>query len=110
MRREFIFGVGAAFTVLWLTFFASPGSVMVATLIASVVVLIWFSTVEAERLRGAGGAPHPMLFGLTFLGGALVITAAVFISTPTVFLVGIVVITAAIVGLVRALRATMGPA
>ena len=104
-----MFGIGAAFVVLWLTFFASPGAVILATLVASVVVLIWFSTVETERLRGVDGRPHPMLFGLTFLGGALVVTAAVFISTPTVFLVGAVVITAATVGLVRALRAAMGP-
>jgi hypothetical protein len=105
-----MFGVGAAFTILWLTFFATPGTVITATLVASVVVLIWFATVETDRLRGANGHPHPVLFGLTLVGGALVVTAAVFISTPTVFLVGIVVITAAIVGLVRALRASMGPA
>ena len=104
-----MFGIGAAFTVLWLTFFASPGAVVVATLVASVVVLIWFATVETERLQEDNGRPHPVLFGLTLLAGALVVTAAVFISTPTVFLVGIVVIAAAVVGLVRALRAAMGP-
>lgn len=109
VRRELMFGIGAAFTVLWLTFFASPGTVVVATLVASVVVLIWFATVETERLQETNGRPHPVLFGLTLLAGALVVTAAVFISTPTVFLVGVVVIAAAIVGLVRALRAAMSP-
>lgn len=107
MRRDLLFGIGVAFVVLWLTFFASPGTIVVATLIAAVVVLIWFATVETQRLLDPTGRPHLLLFGLTLLGGALVVTAAVFISTPTVFLVGLVFIVAAVVGLVRALRAAM---
>jgi hypothetical protein len=107
MRRELAFGVLAALTFTWLTFFATPGTVIVATLVAAVVVLIWFSTVDPARLCDAHGRPHFMLFGLTALGGALVVTSAVFIATPTVFLVGLVVVTAALVGIVRALRAAM---
>jgi hypothetical protein len=110
VRLDLTFGIVAAFTVLWLTFFASAGTVMVATLIAAVIVLIWFSTVETMRLSDAGGRPNLMLFGLTALGGALVVTAAVFISTPTVFLIGAVVIAAAIVGFVRAVRSAMDAA
>lgn len=107
VRRDLAFGIGSAAVVLWLTFFASPGAVVAATLVASVVALIWFATVETERLRDTRGRPHLMLFGLTGLGGALVVTAAVFIATPTVFLVGTVVICATVVGFVRALRAAM---
>lgn len=107
VRRDLAFGIGSAAVVLWLTFFASPGAVVAATLVASVVVLIWFATVETGRLCDARGRPHLMLFGLTALGGTLVITAAVFIATPTVFLVGTVVICATVVGFVRALRASM---
>ncbi|MFP5333235.1 MAG: hypothetical protein ACLGHX_12865 [Acidimicrobiia bacterium] len=108
MRRELTFGIVTAAAVLWLTFFATPGTVVVATLAVAVAALIWFSTVETARLRDDTGRPHLMLFGLTLVAGALVITAAVFISTPTVFLVGLVVICAAVVGLVRAVRAAMG--
>lgn len=108
MRRDLVFGVGVSAAVFWLTFFATAGTVVVATLVVAVVALIWFSTVDTSRLRDDAGRPHLMLFGLTLVAGALVVTAAVFISTPTVFLVGIVVIGAAVVGLVRALRAAMG--
>jgi len=108
VRRDLAFGIGASVVVLWLTFFASPGSVVVATLVASVVVLIWFSTVDPARLHDSDGSPHTVLFGLTLLAGALVVTAAVFIATPTVFLVGAVVLVAGVVGIVRAVRAAMG--
>lgn len=107
MRRDLVFGIGVCAAVLWLTFFATPGTVVVATLVVAVVALIWFSTVETARLHDDGGRPHVLLFGLTLVAGALVITAAVFISTPTVFLVGMVVIGAGVVGLVRAIRAAM---
>ena len=110
MRRDLAFGITASMVVLWLTFFASPGSVVVATLVASVAVLIWFSTVETARLRDSDGRPHTMLFGLTLLAGALVVTAAVFIATPTVLVVGALVTLAGVVGIVRALRAAMGAA
>lgn len=102
-----VFGVAAAAGILWLTFFATPGAVVAATLVAAVAVLIWFSTVDPRRLQGDDGRPQTMLFGLTAVLGALVVTAAVFISTPTVFLVGAVVIAAAVVGLVRTVRAAM---
>jgi hypothetical protein len=107
VRKDLVFGVLAGFAFIWLTFFASPGTIIVATLVAAVVVLIWFSTVDPDRLRDVQGRPHFLLFGLTALGGALVVTSAVFISTPTVFLVGLVVVTAALVGIVRAIRAAM---
>lgn len=108
MRRDLVFGIGICVAVLWLTFFATPGTVVVATLVAAVAALIWFSTVETSRIRDDEGRPNVMLFGLTLVAGTLVTTAAVFISTPTVFLVGLVVIGAGVVGLVRAVRAAMG--
>lgn len=108
MRRDLVFGIGVSAAIVWLTFFATAGTVVVATLVVAVVALIWFSTVDTSRLQDDAGRPHVMLFGLTMVAGALVVTAAVFISTPTVFLVGLVVIGAAVVGVVRALRAAMG--
>jgi hypothetical protein len=107
MRREIAFGITASAVMLWLTFFATPGAVVFATLAVAVACLIWFATVETARLRDDRGRPHVMLFGLTLVAGALVVTAAVFIRTPTVFLVGLVVIAAGVTGLARALRAAM---
>jgi O-antigen/teichoic acid export membrane protein len=107
MRRELVLGVTVCAALVWLMFFASAGSVMVATLVVAVAMLIWFSTVQADRLRDTSGNPHLMLFSLTALAGALVVTAAVFIATPIVFLIGCVVIAAAVVGVVRALRSAM---
>ena len=108
MGRDLAFGVLVCGAILWLTFFATPGSVIVASLVIAVLALIWFSTVEISRLREETGRPNVLLFGLTLVAGALAVTAAVFISTPTVFLIGLVVITAGVIGLVRAIRAAMG--
>ncbi|HSJ27081.1 MAG TPA: hypothetical protein VLB67_02655 [Acidimicrobiia bacterium] len=110
MRRDLAFGVGVSAAVLWLTFFATPGTVVAATLLLAVVALIWFATVDPARLHDDRGRPNLMLFGLTAVAGALVVTATVFISTPTVFLVGTVVLAAIVVGLTRALRAAMNGA
>jgi hypothetical protein len=105
-----MFGAGVCGATIWLTFFASAGAMQMATLVVAVVVLIWFSTVDPRHLGDASGRPHLMLFGLTTIGGALALTAAVLISTPTIFLVGVVVLAATVVGIVRVLRAAMGPA
>lgn len=107
MRRDLVLGIAMAAGILWLTFFGTAGTVIAATLVAGVAVLIWFSTVDPGRLLGADGRPQLLLFGLTGVLGGLVVTAAVVISTPTVFVVGAVVVAAAIVGLVRSLRAAM---
>lgn len=105
--RELGAGIAACAGILWLTFFATPGAVQVATLAVAVAALIWFSTVETDRLRDAQGRPHPMVFGLGLVAGALATTAAVFISTPTAFLIGAVILAATVVGIVRAVRAAM---
>ncbi len=93
-----------AAVALWLTFFGSIGLVQVATLAAAVVAFIWFGSVDPRRLVGPSGRPHPMVFGLTALGIALVVTAAVLLQTATLFLIGLVAAVAGTVGFVRAIR------
>ncbi len=93
-----------AATAVWLTFFGSAGLVQVATLAAAVVTFIWFGSVDPARLVGPSGHPHGMVFGLTVLGVALVVTAAVLLQTATLFLVGLIVAVAGTVGFVRAVR------
>jgi len=105
--RDLGLGIGVSASVLWLTFFGTAGAVQMATLIVAVGALIWFSTVEVPRLRDDRGRPNMMLFGLTAVAGALVVTATVFIGTPTVFVIGAIVVAAATIGIVRAIRAAM---
>ncbi len=104
MRRDLTLGIGFVAIILWLTFFASAGSVQVATLIAAVAMGIWFASVPPHRLVDDRRRPHPLVFGLTLLGALLVLVAAAVISTATVFLVGLITLTGAGVGLVRAVR------
>lgn len=96
--------VAIAAGAIWLTFFGSAGAVQVATLVAAVVSLIWFASVDPARLVGPSGRPHGMVFGLAAVGVALVVTAAVLLQTATLFLVGLVVAVAGTVGAVRAIR------
>ncbi|HJR93314.1 MAG TPA: hypothetical protein VJ938_12795 [Acidimicrobiia bacterium] len=104
MVRELAFGLASVAVVMWLTFFAGPGSVEVATMAAAAVALIWFATVEAERLVDDRGRPHVMLFGLAALGGALLLTAATMLSSGTTFLTLAIGAATLVTGLVRALR------
>jgi FMN reductase [NAD(P)H] len=67
MRRDLAFGVGVSAAVLWLTFFASPGAVVVATLVLAVIALIWFATVDPARLHDDRG--HPQRHALRPHGG-----------------------------------------
>lgn len=90
-------------------FFAGPGTVEVATLLAAVVSLIWFTTVDVRRLVDGRGRPNPMLFGLALLGGALLVTAAALISTGISFLTLAVGAAALVTGLTRALRWRITP-
>ena len=104
MVRDMAFGLGSVVVVLWLTFFAGPGSVEVATLTAAVVALIWFATVDPARLVDERRRPHVMLFGLAMLGGALLLTAASILASGTTFLTLGVGAAALVTGLVRAVR------
>jgi hypothetical protein len=90
-------------------FFAGPGTIEVATLAAAVVSLIWFATADAHRLVDDRGRPNLMLFGLAFLGGALLVTAAALISTGISFLTLGAGVAALVTGLTRALRWGVGP-
>lgn len=110
MVRDLAFGMIAAAVALWLTFFAGSGTVEVATLAATIVAFVWFATVESARLVDENGRPQLMLFGLAFLAGALLVTAATFLSTTTTLLTLAVGALAIITGLVRAIRhSIVGP-
>lgn len=104
-------GLGLAVTaaLLWLTFFAGPGSVEFATLGVTAVALWWFATVDSTRLVDATGRPQVMLFVLGSLGCALLVTAAALISTTTTFLILAVGVAALLTGFVRAVRHGIRP-
>ena len=99
----------AVAAALWLTFFSTPGTVEVATLVTAVVALVWFATVDARRLVDERRRPHLLLFGLAALGTALLVTASAVISSGTIFLTLAVGTVAMAVGLVRAIRHGMEP-
>jgi len=96
--------VGTAAVLIWLTFFATPGAVELATLVAVGVALWWFATVDPVRLVDEAGRPHLVLFTLAIVGTALLVTAAALISSATTLLMLGLGIAAIVVGLVRAIR------
>lgn len=104
MVRELAFGLISVAVLLWLMFFPGPGTVEVATLVAAVVALIWFATVDPARLVDEAGRPIFMLFGLATLGAGLLVTAAAVLSSGTTFLILAVGLGALATGVVRAVR------
>ena len=104
MARDLTLGIGFVAGLMWLMFFATPGSVEVATLAVGVAALIWFATVPPGRLVDHKGRPSVFVFGLAGLGAAVVIVASTVISTGTVFLLVAITLGALIVGLTRAIR------
>lgn len=104
MVRELAFGLISVAVVMWLMFFAGPGTVEVATLGVTIAALVWFATVEPSRLVDERGRPQAMLFGLAGLAGGLLLTAATFLSSSTTLLTLGVGVAAFVTGLVRAVR------
>lgn len=102
--RDLAIGITVAVGAMGLVFFGSFGHVEVATLVMTVVVLIWISTTDPRRLVDESNRPAPMLFGLGLVGLALVFTAAVLISTVTEYVTLSVGVAAYLVGLTRAIR------
>lgn len=107
--RDVGFGVAVVATVLWMTFFATPGAVEVATLTTAAVALVWFATVDVERLVDTRRRPQLVLFALAVLATALLVTASAVISSGTIFLTLAVGTVALGVGLTRAIRHGMTP-
>ena len=107
MLRSLAFGVTASVVLLWLMFFAGPGTVEVATLAAAVATLVWFATVDTRRLVDQTGRPQLLMFLLALLGIALLVTAATFISSGTSFVTLAVGTAALVTGVTRAVRRTM---
>lgn len=106
--RDLALGIGAAFFVLWLTFFGTAGAVEVFTLVAAVGALIWFASVDPERLVDGNRRPHTMVFGLSLLACALVLTSMLVMQTATLFLVAAVMAAALVIGVTRAIRHGFG--
>jgi uncharacterized membrane protein len=100
--RELASGIAMIGFLLWLTFFGTAGFVDLATLAASVVMLIWFSTVDPTRLMDAPRQPSVMLFLLALMGFAVVLTAALIIGTGTLLFVALVTLVSIGIGFVRA--------
>ena len=100
--RDLAIGIGAAFVALGLVFFGTVAAVEIATLALTVVMLIWFSTVDPSRLVGPSGRPAAILFGLAALGVALVLTASLFLRSLTQYLGTALALSAFVVGLTRA--------
>lgn len=101
--KELASGIGMVAFILWITFFSTAGFVEIATLAVAVAMLIWFATVEPERLMDGPRRPSSMLFLLASLACAVVLTATLIFGTATMFLVTILTFGAVVVGLVRAL-------
>jgi hypothetical protein len=104
MVRDLAFGLISVAVLMWLMFFAGPGTGEVATLAAAAVALVWFATVDPSRLVDERGRPQAMLFGLAGLAGGLLLTAATLFSSSTTFLTLGAGVTAFVTGLVRAVR------
>ena len=100
--RELASGIAMVGFLLWLTFFGTEGFVELATLAAAVVMLIWFSTVESNRLMDSPRQPSAMLFLLAAMGFAVVLTAALILRTGTLLFVALLTLAAAGIGLARA--------
>jgi len=107
--RDLAIGVGAAGAVLTLFFAGTAGTVGAATLVATVVALIWFAQVDPARLVDDRGRPAPMLFLLGAVAVALMVTAALLLRTVTQYLAMFVALAAVITGVVRAIRFAMLP-
>ena len=101
--RDLAIGIGTGLGTIGLVFFGTAAAVEFATLVLTVGMLIWFATVPASRLATGPGRPAPMLFGLAVLGTALMLTAAIFLATLTVYAAAMVAAAALAVGLTRAL-------
>lgn len=101
--RDLAIGVVSIAFILWITFFSTAGFVEIAMLGLAVALLIWFSTVDPERLIDPPNRPSLMLFFLATVGMALMLTGALIIQTATLlFATGVGFVSVAI-GLVRAL-------
>ena len=101
--RDLAIGVVSIAFILWITFFSTAGFVEIAMLGLAVALLIWFSTVDTERLIDPPNRPSLMLFFLATVGMALMLTGALIIQTATLlFATGVGFVSVAI-GLVRAL-------
>jgi hypothetical protein len=100
--RDLAVGIATVSFIIWLTFFGTEGFVELATLAAAVAMLIWFATVEPNRLMDGPRQPSTMLFLLGLMGFALVLTAALIIGTGTLLFIALLTLLAVVIGFSRA--------
>jgi hypothetical protein len=108
VAKALAFGAISAAVLLWLTFFAGPEAVEIATLAATGVALWWFATVDPTRLVDESNRPQALLFGLAVLGCALLVTGAALLASATTFLILGVGVAAIVTGFSRAIRHSLG--
>ena len=101
--RDLAIGIVSIAFILWITFFSTAGFVEIAMLGLAVGLLIWFSTVDPERLLDPPNRPSLMLFFLATVGIALMLTGALILQTGTLLFATSIGFISVAIGLVRAL-------
>ena len=102
--KTVLFGLGVSAGLLYMFFFATPGTVQVAVLLATIAMLVWFGTVDPARMVDVHQRPHWRLFLLAGLGLALLISAMLALSSGTMLLTLAVGLVSIAIGLFRAIR------
>lgn len=102
--KSVLFGLGVCAGLLYMSFFATAGSVQVVVLLATIAMLIWFGTADPARLVDNSRRPHWRLFLLAGLGLALLISAMLALSSGTMLLTLAIGLIAIAIGLFRAIR------
>lgn len=103
-RRALVWVMLAGATAVWMTLRADAGFVLTATLGLTILVWVWFATVDPSRLVDEHHRPHPMLFLLAIVGVAILVTGSVAINRATTLMMVAVGSLAVVTGLVRAVR------
>jgi hypothetical protein len=77
--RDVGIGAGTVVLAVALTFWGSLAAVQTTFILMTVAILMWAATTGIDRLRGASGWPHPLVFG--GLATLIAVNASVFSFT-----------------------------
>jgi len=98
------FGLAVCAGLLYMFLFATAGSLQIVVLCGTIAMLLWFGTIDPERLVDAHRRPHWRLFLLAGLGLTLLISGMLALTSGTMLLTLAVGLIAIAIGLVRAIR------